>query len=96
VVGEVEGQDVQGLCGKIRAEIAAVAPNCAIVHQSVFQKNLLAGNDVGGREDHGTGEIDELIRDRRRVLVSLDRQQNEHGETRRHGNESGDPPPRGQ
>jgi hypothetical protein len=51
---------VQGLCGKIRAEIAAMAPNSAIVHQAVFQKDLLAGNDFVGREDHAARGIDEV------------------------------------
>ena len=75
-ISEVEGQDVEGLSGKIGAEIGAVAPDCAIVHQAVLQKDLLPGNDVVRREDHGAGRIDEFLRNRRRVPVSLDRQQN--------------------
>jgi len=73
-----------------------MAPDCAIVHQPVLQKDLLAGNDVVGRKDDGTGWVDESIRNWRRVLVSLRRQQNKHGETTHHRNEGGDPPPRRQ
>ena len=92
-ISEVESQYVQGLCRKIGTEIAAVAPDRTVVHQAVLQEDLLAGNDVIGREDHGTDGIDELIRNRRCVLVSLDGQQNKHGEPCHHSNQSGDPPP---
>jgi hypothetical protein len=59
----------------------------------VLQEDLLAGNDVIGCEDHGSDGINEFIRNRRRVLVSLDRQQNKHRETCCHGSERGDLPP---
>jgi hypothetical protein len=95
-ISEVEGLDVQRLRGKIRPEVAAVTPNCAIIHQAVLQEDLLAGNDVIGCEEYGSGGIDKLIRNRRCVLVGLDPQQNEHDETCRHGAERRDLPPRRQ
>ena len=51
---------MQGLCGEVRPEIAAVAPDRAVVHQAVLEENLLPGNDVLGGEHHGAGGIDEL------------------------------------
>ena len=83
------------MCGKIGAEIGAVAPDCAIVHQAVLQEDLLAGNDAIGSKDHGSGGIDEFFRNRRRVL-GLDRKQNKDRETCRHRHERGDSPPRRQ
>jgi len=73
-----------------------VVPDRAIVHQAVLQEDLLAGNDVIGCEDYRSGGIHELIRKRRRVLVSFDREQNKHRETCRHGSERGYFPPRRQ
>ena len=32
--------------GKVRAEVGPVAPYGAVLHEAVFQKDLLAGNDV--------------------------------------------------
>jgi hypothetical protein len=45
-----------------------MAPDRAIVHQAMLQEDLLPGNDVISGEDHGTGGIDEFIRNRRRVF----------------------------
>ena len=46
-IGGVRGQTVQIVGAEVRAEIGAVPPDRAIIHQAVLQKHLLAGADIG-------------------------------------------------
>jgi hypothetical protein len=51
-IGEIESEEVEVLRREIRAEIGAVAPDRAVVHQAMLEKDLLAERDFGAGEDH--------------------------------------------
>jgi len=94
MIGDVERPIVQILRGEIRPQIGAVAPDRAVVHQAVLQEHLLPSGNVGAGEDDRAGGIDDLGRDRRRVLVSLDRDQDQDAESHHHRNDGCHLPPR--
>src|SRR3546814_7393247 len=60
---------VQGSRRIVRAEIATVAPDRAVVHQAVFEEHFLAVADVLASEQDLPRVIDDLRRDRRRLVI---------------------------
>ena len=79
---------------EIGAEICAMTPDRSVVHQAVFEKDLLAGTHVVTGEDHRTGGIDDPIGDRWGVLIGLERQHDENAEAQDEREGDGAPPPR--
>ena len=77
------GQAVQVLGAVVGAEVRAVAPERAVLHEAVLEEDLLPVLDVLPREERRPGRVGHPLGDRRRVRVGQDGDQREHGEAER-------------
>src|SRR3546814_18112058 len=69
VLARIDPDLVQGSRRIVRAEIATVAPDRAVVHQAVFEEHFLAVADVLASEQDLPRVIADLRRDRRRIVI---------------------------
>jgi len=88
-------ESVQILRRIVRPQIGPVAPEGAMLHQPVFEEDLLAPLDVLAREDDLPCGIHHPGGNGRRPLVGLHRHQGEQGEAEDHHEDDGLPPPGG-
>src|SRR3546814_7297837 len=86
---------VQGSRRIVRAEIATVAPDRAVVHQAVFEEHFLAVADVLASEQDLPRVIDDLRRDRRRIVIGKPGDADQLSEPDEHHDENGTDPPWG-
>ncbi len=77
-------QAVQVFRRVVRTQVSAVAPEGAVLHEAVFEEDLLTALDVLAREDHLSGIIHHPGRDRWRTVVRLDRHQGQQREAEDH------------
>jgi hypothetical protein len=59
--------------GEVRAQIRAMSPYGAVFHKTVFQNDLLTGNDVGAGEERRAGRTHDAIRNRRTARTVMRR-----------------------
>ncbi len=78
---------VQILRRKIWTKIRAMSPDCAVLHQAVFQEDCLSRADVVACEDCRPISINDLIGNRRRIAIRTDRHPNQDREADDHGNQ---------
>ena len=92
--GQVLRPVMQHGCAEIGAQIAAMAPDRAVVHESVFEKHRLARAHIVAGEDGLPGGVHGARGYRRRVLIGLERQKDQHGEAENERQRDGARPPR--
>src|SRR5262249_21170389 len=73
-----EGRAMQVVGGEIGPQISAVAKDGTILHQAIAQERLLAGDNVGAREQDASGGIGDLSRNRGLASVCAVSQQPQH------------------
>ena len=81
---------------EIRPQVAAVAPDGAIVHQAIFEKHLLPGTNVVAGENDVTRCINCAFRYGRRILVGLEGQKKQNAQAENKHDKDGTSPPRGE
>ncbi len=72
------GEPVQVLCAEVGAEVRAVAPERAVLHQAVLEEDLLPVLDVFPREEGGASGVCHSRGNGRSVRVGEDGDQREH------------------
>ena len=97
LVGDVERPVVQVLRREVRAEIGAMAPYRAVVHEAVLEEDLLARGHVLAGEEDRAGSVDDPGGNGRCLAVGLDghRDQNRKAEHHRDDGRNLPPDPRG-
>jgi hypothetical protein len=93
LIGDVERPVVQILSREVRAEIGAMAPDRAVVHEAVLEEDLLACSHVLAREENGTGGIDDSCRNGRCLAVGLDGHRDQNRKTEKHRDDGRTLPP---
>ncbi len=92
-----EPVDLQPLGPNLKnAKIAAVSPNTAVVHETIFEKDFLSALDIRLAEDDRSARINDLIRDRGCIVMHLDRQPDQYAKSDNHDSKHGASPPRRQ
>ena len=84
---------MQILRREVRAEIGAMAPDRAVVHEAVLEEDLLARGHVLAREEDGAGRVDDPRGNWRRLAVGLDGQPDQNRKAEHHRDDGGDLPP---
>src|SRR6185312_8727150 len=92
--GQVLRPVMQHSCAEIGAQIAAMAPDRAVVHESVFEKYRLARAHIVAGEDGLPGCIHGARGYGRRVLIGLERQKDQYAESENECQRDGARPPR--
>ena len=79
--------------GVVRAQVSAMSPEGAVLHEGVFQEHILTMLDVVTREESLAGGIHHGLWDGRRALIGLHGHQAQQGEAEEHDHQDGSAPP---
>ena len=79
--------------GEIRAKVGAVSPDRAVIHEPIFEKHLLSGDNVGLGKERFSGWPDDGFRDGRGLRIRLGGQPNEDGKAANQGQNDRMSPP---